>query len=86
VAKRVAARGSTAIVLVVVLLVGSYVINGWFASRGWHTPIHMGGRGRGAWVGQCSALGLNLWIPCSVAVAAPVVLIAALLGIFRKVN
>jgi hypothetical protein len=86
VAKRVAARGRTAIVMAVVLLVGSYLINGWFTSRGWHPLIHMGGRGRGAWVGQCSTMGLNLWVPCWVTVVVPLALIAVALGMFRDVD
>lgn len=86
-ARRVVARGSNAIVLAVALFVGAYVINGWFASRGWHTPIHKGPSGDWKpWLGQCSALGVKLWVPCWVTVAAPVILVAAALGLFRKVD
>lgn len=85
--KRVVARGSTAIVLAVVVLVTAYLINGWFASRGWHPPIHKGSPGGHApWLGECSALGVTLWVPCWVTVAAPVILIAAALGFFRNVD
>jgi hypothetical protein len=84
-AKRVVARGSTATVLLVVILVGSYLINGWFASREWHPFIHKGGLYRSEpWLGQCSALGFDLWVPCWLAVAAPVILIAAALGLFFR--
>jgi hypothetical protein len=86
-AKRVVARGSTAIVLAVVLLVGAYLINGWFASRGWRPPIHKGPFGDWKpWLGQCSALGFNLWVPCWVTVAAPIILTAAALGFLRNVD
>jgi hypothetical protein len=63
-AKREIARGPTAVVLLVFLLVGSYVLNGWLASKGMHPFIHGGApSGWKPYAGACTAFGLNLWSP-----------------------
>jgi hypothetical protein len=83
-AKREIVRGRTAIVLFVVLVVGSYVLNGWLASKGMRPFIHGGApSGWKPYAGECAAFGLNLWVPCWVAAGAPVIVLLAAAGFLR---
>jgi hypothetical protein len=79
---RVVARGRSAVAIFVVVLVGAYIVNGWLSSRGIPPLIH--GGARGGWepyAGECTAFGLNLWVPCWLAAGAPLLLVLLAAGV-----
>lgn len=79
---KVVARGGNAVALFVVVLVGGYVVNGWLRARGLLSLVHRGGRGGWApYVGECTVLGFDLWIPCWLAAGAPLVLLILAVGV-----